>query len=73
MKEKPSKMPSRALCPAVRAGNLGEGPVHSGLDISRRIALYRSRNARPNTPTNSINATAHTVIHVLRPASTCLM
>ena len=24
-KEKPSKMPSHALCPTVRAGNLGEG------------------------------------------------
>ena len=24
-KEEQSKMPSRALCPAVRAGNLGEG------------------------------------------------
>ena len=61
------------LCPAVRADNLVEGPVHGGQDISRPIALYRSRNARPTAPTSSINATAHTVIHVLRPASTCLV
>ena len=27
-----AKMPSRALCPAVRAGNLGKSPVHGGLD-----------------------------------------